>query len=214
MLEALQFGAELLCIELLMPAVSMRGSQLGGGTAGASGELLDSFYVVPSQPGMLNPGRSAGGLGSVAAASESGGGGGLPRARARGRRGTRRCSAHAARGGAGGEEPAAHARERDAAPAGRRDARGARQGAPPYPRPRPCAWTPRRPALPLDPGVFCPPDLVAARRAAEQLRLSKKALAALQEVQAAPRPQLPAKAAEIDALRVARGPARAEARKT
>ena len=70
-LEALHFGAEeLLCIELLMPTVtasSTRGSQLGGGAPGAGGGLIDSFYVVPSQPGMLNHGRSVGSLGGSAA---------------------------------------------------------------------------------------------------------------------------------------------------
>ena len=131
---------------------------------------------------------------------------------ARGRQWARGAAgaAHAARGGAGGGEPAAHARERDAAPAGRRDARGARQGAPPYPRPRPRAWTlASADAPPSTPRRLLPAPTwwyQVQRRAAEQLRLSKKALAALQEVQAAPRPQLPASAAqEIDPLRVARG---------
>ena len=39
---------------------------------GAGGGLLDSFYVVPSQPGMLNHGRSVGSLSGSAGGSELG----------------------------------------------------------------------------------------------------------------------------------------------
>mmetsp|Transcript_25070 Transcript_25070/g.50898 ORF Transcript_25070/g.50898 Transcript_25070/m.50898 type:complete len:362 (+) Transcript_25070:78-1163(+) len=162
-LEALHFGAEeLLCIELLMPTVSassMRGSQLGGGASGAGGGLLDSFYVVPSQPGMLNHGRSVSALGGSAGGSEPGGSeaGGQAALQALQAPHTQRVAALAA-------ENLRLTRE---------NATLRQQGA----------------------------EMHAAlgkvqRRAAEQLRLSKKALAALQEVQAAPRPQLPPSSAQ------------------
>ena len=169
-LEALHFGAEeLLCIEMLMPTVSassMRGSQLGGGASGAGGGLLDSFYVVPSQPGMLNHGRGVGALGGSVAGSEPGDC--LPAGASRETGGHASLQAlqapHTQRAAALTAENLRLTRE---------NATLRQQGA----------------------------EMHAAlgkvqRRAAEQLRLSKKALSALQEVQAAPRPQLPASSAQ------------------
>lgn len=174
-LEALHFGAEeLLCIELLMPTVtasSTRGSQLGGGASGAGGGLLDSFYVVPSQPGMLNHGRSVGSLGGSAGGSELG----LPAGAAR-----------EAGGHASLQVLQAPHTQRAAALAAE-NLRLTRENA-----------TLRQQGAEMHAALG-----KVQRRAAEQLRLSKKALAALQEVQAAPRsPALPpSSTAEIADLR-------------
>lgn len=164
-LESLQFGAEeLLCIEMLMPTVSassMRGSQLGGGSAGAGGGLLDSFCVVPSQGAMLSQGRGGGG-GSSSGSGLGGSMGGL-----------QACP----EGGACG--PAPQQQQRTAALAAENQ-RLTRENA-----------TLRQQGAEMHAALG-----KVQRRAAEQLRLAKKALTALQEVQSASRPALPAAAAQ------------------
>lgn len=175
-LEALQFGAEeLLCIEMLMPTVSassLRGSQFGGSSGAGGGGLLDSFCVVPSQAAMPTQGRGGGSGSSSIGGGSTGGGGAAAGSGAGGLVGSVGGLQACPEGGGGACGPVAH-QQRTAAIAAenqrlmRENATLRQQGA----------------------------EMHAAlgkvqRRAAEQLRLAKKALAALHEVQAAPRPQL------------------------
>ena len=174
-LEALRLGAEeLQHVELLLPPAAA-----GAAAALRGSNLGGSFCVVPSGA----PGMSSAASSSVVVGGTGGGGGGPPSA----------SIAHGGGGAARAGMAAAHAQQQlvanlqqRVATLGAENGRLAREGA-----------ALRQAASDMQAALA-----KVQRRAAEQARLSKKALAVLREVHAAPRADLAdAAAQEVASLR-------------